>query len=270
MSSALQDLDALMVKARDMVALAADLNQRLTSSTSASASASSPALISSSTAESEPEEATFIRSSLSQLGLQMENAPVTLDMMKDERRWVEELAKELAGILQSQSQSQRGLMSTRPILSLDEVWGGWNRARGVALLPPSTLLQVLPHLPAYTDPPIHMRTLSSGLMVLHTPEYGREAFAERVKGILTGTGRGKGGGVMSTTEIARHLQGMTIGLVLEMMSVVEGDGEVCRDDARSVIDERREGEAELGGMVVLGEVKWAVNVFRGWVWDGEA
>lgn len=133
MQDALQDLEALMIKWKDMVRLAQDLNERLTAaSTSTPAypygvSETGPAMT---TQAVEPEEATFIRSSLAQLGLQMDNTPVTLDMVRDERRWVEELAKELAGILQGQGKTQ-GMMRKRGIIGLDEVWGGWNRARGV-------------------------------------------------------------------------------------------------------------------------------------------
>ncbi len=66
----------------------------------------------------------------------MSNAPVTLDMIKDERKWSEELARELAGILQGMGPSKgsaqkEGMMKKRGIIGLDEVWGGWNRARGV-------------------------------------------------------------------------------------------------------------------------------------------
>ena len=120
MKDALQDLEALMVKARDMVRLAAELNDKLTSISRVSGTSS------------QPEEATFIRSSLSQLGLQMSNTPVTLDMMKDERKWFEELARELAGVLQGNSKT--GIMKDRGIIALDEVWGSWNRARGVGTL----------------------------------------------------------------------------------------------------------------------------------------
>lgn len=149
MQSALQDLEALMIKAKDMVRLAAELNEKLTAaSTSKTASPppmldsqsalSSHALLSSSPSPApinEPEEATFIRSSLSQLGLQMSNAPVTLDMIKDERKWVEELARELAGVLQGSSDRDGGgIMRDRGIIALDEVWGSWNRARGVGAL----------------------------------------------------------------------------------------------------------------------------------------
>jgi len=73
-----------------------------------------------------PEEATFIRSSLAQLGLQVSNVPVTNDMITDEKKWVNELARELAEVL-------GGMMRDRGIVALDEVWGGWNRARGVGM-----------------------------------------------------------------------------------------------------------------------------------------
>lgn len=140
-----------MVKWKDMVRLAQDLNERLTAASSSPPSNSS-SLISSSTVSSavtnteggmttmttqavEPEEATFIRSSLAQLGLQMTNAPVTLDMIRDERRWIEELARELAGVLQDNGgrDKHEGLMRKRGIVGLDEIWGGWNRARGVGM-----------------------------------------------------------------------------------------------------------------------------------------
>ena len=121
MTDTLRDLEAFMVKARDMVRLAQDLNERL------SATASSPH---SSSISSEPEEATFIRSSLSQLGLQMTDAPVTLDMIKDEKKWEEQLVQELADVVQG-GNSGKGILRGRGIIGLDEVWGGWNRARGI-------------------------------------------------------------------------------------------------------------------------------------------
>jgi ESCRT-II complex subunit VPS36 len=107
LTGALQDLDTLMHQARDMVKLAKELNERL------AASSSSPSSSSSVTTNTEPEEAAFIRGSLSQLGLQMPSAIAT----KDEDKWVNELAQELASILQ-------GMMKERGIVALDEVWGG--------------------------------------------------------------------------------------------------------------------------------------------------
>jgi len=122
MNDALKDLDALMVKAREMVRLAGELNDRLTTVTELNTSSGGADL----------ETATFIRSSLAQLGLRMTDVPVTLDMASDEKRWYEQLARELAGVLQGTGgKSGPGMMENRGMIALDEVWGGWNRARGV-------------------------------------------------------------------------------------------------------------------------------------------
>jgi len=155
MKDSLQDLEALMVKAKDMVKLAAELNEKLTAASTTAATASPSDFSSSVTTlvAAEPEEATFIRSSLSQLGLQMANTPVTIDMIKDERRWFEELARELAHVLQGPPDANSnidgvitaGMMKDRGIIALDEVWGGWNRARGVGVYP-FFLLMVLSYI----------------------------------------------------------------------------------------------------------------------------
>jgi len=239
MKNALQDLEALRVKAKDMVKLAAELNEKLTL-----ASTSSRSLRNS----SEPEEATFILSSLSQLGLQMSNTPVTLDMMKDERKWSEELARELAGVLQGTT--KEGIMKNRGIIALDEVWGSWNRARGVALIPPSTFLQVIPLLPAYTEPVIQHRAFPSGLNVLHTPPYTQAAFAARISNFLVLSG------ARTTMEIAAE-ENLTVSLVTEMMDAIEDDGAVCRDAAITG-----------GGGGTLSELRWWRNLFLDYIWDG--
>ncbi|KAH9031892.1 EAP30/Vps36 family-domain-containing protein [Lactarius pseudohatsudake] len=241
MNDALKDLDALMVKAREMVRLAGDLNERLTAVTKSSASSSS-------SGNAEPDTATFIRSSLAQLGLQMTDVPVTLDMARDEKRWYEQLARELAGVLQGTAGGKNGLgmmATTRGIISLDEVWGGWNRARGVALLTPSQFLQVLPHLPAYTDPIVTERTFrASGLRVLHTPTYTPAAFAARLHGMLLISG------ARTTLDIAQE-EAVPTGLAAEMIEEAEAQGVICRDEAER------------------GEVRWWLNVFQGYVWDGQ-
>jgi len=53
---------------------------------------------------------------------------------------------------------------------------------------------------------------------------------------------------------------LTVGLAREMIGAVEADGEVCRDDGGA-----GGGSGGVGG----GEVRWWVNVFRGYVWDGQ-
>ncbi|KAJ7467074.1 EAP30/Vps36 family-domain-containing protein [Mycena latifolia] len=260
MATAFQDLDALMIKARDMVRLAADLNARLTAAAASSSTASTPL---------EPEEATFVRSSLAQLGAQLADAPVTQDMVADERRWTAQLARELAGVLQGTGAGAgggaKGLMRDRGVIALDEVWGGWNRARGVALLPPSTLLQVAPHLADHTAPPILLRTFASGLRVLHTPPYAHAAFSARLLARLpqvTPTSASDSnaklvvGEPLTTTEVAAA-ERLAVGLAAEMIGEVEQEGGVCRDDGACTI--RGGGE----------EVRFWGNVFKGYVWDGQ-
>lgn len=263
MQESLQDLEAFMIKAKDMVQLAAELNEKLTAASSSTSNAStlshaSP-MSSSATlvASTEPEEATFIRSSLSQLGLQMTNTPVTLDMMKDERRWFEELAREFARVLQGSTppkEGSGGMMRNRGMIALDEVWGGWNRARGVALIPPSTFLQVIPLLPSCTNPPIRLRTFPSGLNVLHTPPYTREAFAARLSRFLVMMGP------KTTIQVALQ-ENLTVSLVAEMIDIGESEGDVCRDDASAAISG--------GGSGTGGEVRWWPNLFLGYTWDGQ-
>ena len=65
----------------------------------------------------------MIQSALVQLGLA---APaVTPEMVKSEREYHVELARELASLLTAPN----GMLD-RGVLALDEVWGLWNRARG--------------------------------------------------------------------------------------------------------------------------------------------
>ncbi|KAL4077964.1 EAP30/Vps36 family-domain-containing protein [Scleroderma citrinum] len=281
LSNAFQDLEALMVKARDLVQLAAELNEKLNASSmvaDASDSGASPLsfvgtpafntslsppsgsmfAVTSFVPSAEPEEAKFIRSSLSKLGLQMINGPVTPDMVRDDRQWIEELARELGGILQGTSdgspgQKSVGIMRQRGIVGLDEVWGGWNRARGVALIPPSTFLQMLQFLPEYTSPPIHSRTFTSGLRVLHTPPYTHVSFTARLSGYLMMSE------VLTTSQIGQE-ENITITLTTEMVEAVEADGVICRDDERSAI--------KGGGSGSGSELRWSLNIFRNYEWDG--
>ncbi|KAG9310899.1 EAP30/Vps36 family-domain-containing protein [Chiua virens] len=279
LSDALKDLEALMVKARDLVHLAAELNEKLeapsnestmnqitpvstwTPSTSGSASLTSYSMFTTSSLvpTSEPEEAKFVRSSLAQLGLQLSNTPVTADMIQDEKTWMDELARELARVLQgswdeTSGQKTGGIMKEREIIGLDEVWGGWNRARGVALIPPSTFLQTVQHLPAHTLPLIQSRTFKSGLQVLHTPPHTHAAFTARLSSYLTISGS------QTTSQIARE-ENITISLATEMILAVEGDGVICRDDERSAI----KGGGSGGGT----ELRWTLNRYEGYNWDGE-
>ncbi|KDN44635.1 hypothetical protein RSAG8_05400, partial [Rhizoctonia solani AG-8 WAC10335] len=227
-------------------------------------------------------ETTFIRSSLARLGLPTD--AVTQDMVADEKAYHQELAKELGGLLlggyggkggKARESEKRGsgiLKDSRGIVGLDEVWGAWNRARGVALLPPSTLLSVVPLLPTYTTPPIHMRTLRSGLRVLHSPDYTREAFAGRIDSLLRecfpvgrttfqiavaenegAPGSQSRGAGLQNAAIRNGGAGVSLAMVQEMIECAEEDGAVVRDL----------------GLGEAGELRWLPNLFVGYVWDGD-
>ena len=58
----------------------------------------------------------------------------------------------------------------------------------IALIPPSSFMQVLPRLPAHTDPIIKMRTFTSGLKVLHALWYVHQEFSERLLVLLEAAG----------------------------------------------------------------------------------
>jgi ESCRT-II complex subunit VPS36 len=57
-------------------------------------------------------------------------------------------------------------------------------------------------------------------------------------------------------EVAQE-EGITVGLAVEMIGAMEGDGYVCRDDGSAVI--RGRGT----------ELRWWPNVLMGYVWDGQ-
>lgn len=119
MQDALQDLNALMLKAKDMVSLAQSFNARLSSNQN-------------------NETSTIVKSSLLKMGL--ETPALTQDMVRDEEEYHQGLARELAGILTSSASSATGqaLMSDdkngRGIVPIEEIWCIWNRARGICEL----------------------------------------------------------------------------------------------------------------------------------------
>ncbi|GAK65733.1 vacuolar protein sorting-associated protein 36 [Moesziomyces antarcticus] len=206
MHGALKDLEALMRKAKQMVEFAEALNAKLTKQEQAAAAAQAAGRPEGA-AKPDQEAATLIRSSLVQLGLP--TPAVTADMARDQEEYHRELARELAGLLLGNpSGGQRqGLMGAgriaakgkgkeslprvsedelkgRGLLGLDEVWCVWNRARGVALIPPQALRSAAAFLPDITSPSVRIKTFKSGLSVLHTPRYSDDAFASRILHLL--------------------------------------------------------------------------------------
>ncbi|CAD7066037.1 unnamed protein product [Tilletia caries] len=138
--------------------------------------------------------------------------------------------------------------SGRGMIGLDEVWCVWNRARGVALVPPSDLRACAVHLPRLTEPPIRLRIFpaapsssppstatkrtnparsnNSGLCILHTPRYSESAFEARTLARLRFTRRQQSpsssafGSGLSAFELASR-EGAPVVLVEQMLSGLE-------------------------------------------------
>lgn len=111
-----------------------------------------------------------------------------------------------------------------------------------------------PFLPRYTAPPIKTRVLSSGLRVLHTPAYSTSQFSDRLVGMLIEESTGW----KTTTGIA-YAERLPVGLAEELVSEVEERGDVCRDDPLAATSDAAVGV----------EVRWWLNAFLGFQWDGQ-
>ncbi|KAL1408761.1 Vacuolar protein-sorting-associated protein 36 [Vanrija albida] len=244
MQDAFKDLEVLMVRAGEM-----NLNAKLSAAGAGAAS---------------EEEATLVRSSLVQLGLR---APaLTQDMADSEQGYLRGLAHELGGILtgrtrhEPQSTIHRDGLMLQPghgVIALDTVWGLWMRARGIALLPPITLMNVIFFLPGHTSPSIRSLTLPSGLMVLHTPMYAPPVLLARLVERMSPRDDDGAEVGMSIIDIAA-VEGLPIGLATELVEMIgtrapaSGIGIVCDDQT---------GPGEGGR-------KWYRDIISGWPLEG--
>ncbi|KIM26587.1 hypothetical protein M408DRAFT_72594 [Serendipita vermifera MAFF 305830] len=236
MDTALTDLEALMNQAGEMVALAEEFNRVLMEHEAQR--------------QQLPEDAQFIiSSSMARLGLTSPVLATTNATDAKEEGWLEDLAKQLAVVLTgAKGGSGGGLMHARGMIALDEVWGAWNRVRGVSLIPPSTFMQVLPLLSQHTNPPVLTRAFHSNLKVVHTPWYSQREFTPRLLAFL------EAAGPKSTVQVAQQ-ESIAVGLIAEMIAAAEQEGRVVRDE---------ESEGMAGK-----EIKWWPNYFEGYVWDGD-
>ncbi|WWD17362.1 hypothetical protein CI109_101803 [Kwoniella shandongensis] len=262
MQSAFADLEALMLRAGEMVRLAQSINNKLTQQqASASASGGGPS----------EEEATMIRTSLVQLGLA---APaLTKEMVRDEKRYREGLARELGGLLtghRDRGGGNEGLMvgkKGRGVIGLDEVWGLWMRARGVALLAPSVLIEILPFLPSHTSPSIQSLTLPSSLRVLHTPTYSTPVILYRTIDRLSPSPSSLNFDIGSDEEKSfsifefASIESLPIGLAQEFLEMMEkytadNDGGSA-GSGRGLVRDDQASQAEGG-------TRWYRDVISSW------
>ncbi|KAJ8291996.1 Vacuolar protein-sorting-associated protein 36 [Rhodotorula toruloides] len=261
LDEALRDLDSLMARAKNMIALAQSLNAQL-----AVTSATDPASVSAETAEA----ASLATSSLQSLGLL--SAPVTAQDVADSSRYHAQLAQELATVLQKgQVMDKQG-----GVIGLDEVWCLWNRARGVALVSPADLRAAARHLPTVSSSSrISLRVFPSGLHILHTSRFSLPAFSSRILELLdlrqaltasladepsTSLDRQtrEGLGVLEVADAER----LSVGLAKEMMELLEmGEATALggRVGGGAVVRDEQGGEG----------TRWQRNYISHAVWDGQ-
>lgn len=85
---------------------------------------------------------------------------------------------------------------------------------------------------------------------MHSPRYTATAFSNRLCAYLITEGP------KTTIEIAEK-EGIAVALAKDLVDDVEKEGGTCRDEG---------GSAGVGVSI---EVRWWVNVFVGYVWDGQ-
>ncbi|GAA6046818.1 hypothetical protein JCM3770_005658 [Rhodotorula araucariae] len=277
LDDALKDLESLMAKAKEMIALAQSINAQLASG------ASSASAREGGDRDAAARAASLATTSLHSLGL-LPGAAVTADLVADDRAYHAELARELAGVLDK----GRVLERAGGVIALDEVWCLWNRARGVALVSPKDLRLAAPHLSTVPRSstsgggpgPISLRTFPSGLTILHTPRFAPGAVRARVLDLVdtrqalvaslaaaSDEGQGQGESAAeregaSVLDVA-HAEGVSVGLAKELLFLLElGAGSSSSG-----------GGGGGGGALVRDEQGEGTRWYRNWiseaVWDGQ-
>ncbi|KAK1217894.1 Vacuolar protein-sorting-associated protein 36 [Marasmius sp. AFHP31] len=200
LSTALLDLEALMIKAKEMVRVANDLSDRLATLK----------------VDDDDTNASSLLTSFSNLAISkptsLQSTPVTQEMYKSDKAFLASLAQELSSVLVS--------TDTDPIIPLDRLWVKWNRARGVSLIPPSTFLDVLPLL---QDTPYRLRQLGD-IKILYTPHFSTASVAARLPSPVTPT----------SFSISEHISLPLAQLLLDEIEMLP-QSPICRDDWETAI-----------------------------------
>ncbi|KAF8976456.1 Vacuolar protein-sorting-associated protein 36 [Entomortierella lignicola] len=199
LSQAFQDLQGLMDKAAEMVALAETISNRLAKSNTMN----------------NEDTATF-KTYLLNMGIA---SPVTKDTAG--AVFHKELARELTEFILPVIQREGGTMS------LMDVYCVFNRARGVELISPKdlhTACQMFEELKM----PLRLRKFDSGLLVIQTlARYSDDevssVIASRIQDLPPGAG-------LTAIELASAIQ-ISVALAQEQLLMTEARGLICRDES---------------------------------------
>ncbi|GAA95814.1 uncharacterized protein L969DRAFT_95314 [Mixia osmundae IAM 14324] len=219
MQDALRDLEALKIRAQEMIGMARAISAKLTKQAAGMGEDDS---------QPSDEQISLIRSTAVNLGLP---APaVTAEMVRDEQLYHQELAAELVSVLFGQSGARqrpvvmRNDRGSKGIITLDEAWCIWNRARGVSLVSPKDMMAACEYLDLVHGP--RLRTFASGLKILHMPVYTNDQILPRILADLTAAEQLRS---RSTLEIAQTEQ-LTVTMAAELLDLLETEtGQLCHD-----------------------------------------
>lgn len=191
---AFEDLDALMARAKEMVALAESFAAQVALTKS-------------------PEAKAALERSSKALGLN--NGTITKDMAGE--IFHAELARQLADFLERGVLKQEGGMIT-----LIDLFALYNRARGVDLVSPADLYQAA-GLFQKLRLPMRIRVFKSGVIVVQDSSKTDEAIARSIVAFV----KEQKDGVFAK-DVA-HKFGWSVGIATEELELAESNAKVCRD-----------------------------------------
>ncbi|XP_062423042.1 vacuolar protein-sorting-associated protein 36 isoform X2 [Rhea pennata] len=143
--------------------------------------------------------------------------PVTRETYGSGTHYHMQLAKQLAGILQTPLEERGGIMS------LTEVYCMVNRARGLELLSPEDLVNACKMLESLKLP-LRLRIFDSGVMVIELQSHNEEEMVASALETVSEKGS------LTADEFAK-LVGMSVLLAKERLLLAEKMGHLCRDDS---------------------------------------
>eukprot|EP00270_Netrium_digitus_P015424 TRINITY_DN5402_c0_g2_i2.p1 TRINITY_DN5402_c0_g2~~TRINITY_DN5402_c0_g2_i2.p1 ORF type:complete len:501 (+),score=140.55 TRINITY_DN5402_c0_g2_i2:216-1718(+) len=221
MQEAFSDLNALMVKAKDMVVLAERMRAKLLAPSSSLSADSLPSSSLSSSVSSIDGELEGSQQEMQDWLLRVGiMSPVTKESAG--ALYHQQLARQLADFVAVPVQRAGGMMS------LVDVYCHFNRARGTELISPEDLLQAC-RIWDTMNVGLMLRQFDSGVIVIQSKSRSDEQMLMRIKQMVRSRAEGKRVGV--TAMDAANELGISPALAKEQLLLAERRGLVCRDDA---------------------------------------
>ncbi|CAD5120265.1 DgyrCDS8834 [Dimorphilus gyrociliatus] len=197
-SAAFQDLDGLIVKAKDMVEISKSISRKIKDQKG----------------EISEDETVRFKSYLLSLGI---SDPVTRETHGTGLKYYRELAREVSKAIEKPLRESGGVMT------MTDAYCRINRARGIELLSPEDLINGCQQLEALKLP-VRMEIFESGVIVLKLHSLMEENLIEETYDFVS---KKK---CLSAEELAGILK-ISIVLAKERLLQAEKKGKLCRDDS---------------------------------------